>query len=273
MTAEHPSKRVSRDHYRATPERFAERMAAWRASQGFTYRTPNAAVVWEGPSRLDGSLVVVIAAGLRPLTSPNVKTGDMVQLYILPLDVDPRVATKTGEDAAVCGTCPHRPSGELGDCYVNVAWAPRNLWLMYHRGGMPRVAPSELAGAAVRFGAWGDPAAVPLDVWSPIVAGAFTHTGYTQEWPRLDEAEWGWLMASVASTRMRDRAQRRGWRTFRVEYGSDPGEPVNERECLAAAHGVTCIACGGCGGTNHPRPTSFRIRAHGFRYGPAGYQP
>lgn len=65
-------------------------------------------VLWEGPSRLDGAPIVLIATGMRRGSS-NEKTGPMVQTWILRQDVAPHVAQRTGADASVCGDCPLRP--------------------------------------------------------------------------------------------------------------------------------------------------------------------
>lgn len=269
MTAEHPTRRLARAHYRPPPARVVERQAAWRASIRDQV-TGNSGVIWTGPSAFDGSPVVVVAAGLRPAPTPNVKTGDMLQLYILPADVDPPQAVRTGADRGVCGTCIHRPSGgERADCYVTVSWGPGNLWRGVQSGRIPRIDVALLVGAAVRFGAWGDPAAVPLEVWRPILFGATTHTGYTQRWVDLDVQDWGWLMASVATPWERRRASTRGWRTFRAAY---PGDRLTEHEkiCPAVEHGVTCIACGGCQGQRTPGRSDYVVPAHGFRRGRAG---
>lgn len=235
---------------------------------------PAAVVVWEGPSRLNGEKILVIATGLRSKASShtNAKTGDLIQLYILPADTDPREAIDSGEDAAVCGSCVHRPTatGEDArrDCYVNVAWAPRNLWLAHRAGNVPPMPRGLLEGAAIRFGAWGDPAAVPVRVWQGLFRGASMHTGYTQLWRDLDVRTWGWLMASVDSEDDQLKASRRGWRTFRTVYDDETPTDL-ERECLATASHVTCLGCGGCGGTHSAgatRPPYF-IRVHGFRHG------
>jgi hypothetical protein len=69
----------------------------------------NGVVLWQGPSRLNGAPVVVIATGLRR-PSTNVKTAGMVQVWILPLDRNPVAAQRSGHDRAVCGDCPLRPA-------------------------------------------------------------------------------------------------------------------------------------------------------------------
>jgi hypothetical protein len=272
----HPSQRAYRQEYRPIPERMRLAVRNWRARIRDTLRElgkPATLEIWRGPSRFDGRPIVVLAARVRASSSVNPKTNDMVQIYIVP-QADPAQSLQDERDRSVCGTCVHRPYAATDDhddddparrdCFVNVSWAPRNLWMAWRDGRVPLAPPGIFEGAAVRFGAWGDPAAVPLEVWQPIVDGAVTHTGYTQRWPELDAAEWGWLMASVITPAQLRDAQIAGWRTFRTLYGA--AQPMlGEAECLATAKHVSCLGCGGCGGNNQPERTSYYLRAHGFR--------
>lgn len=54
---------------------------------------------------------VVIATGFTT-KSKNVKTGNMIQIWILVKAENPIEASKSGNDSLVCGTCPLR--GTLG---------------------------------------------------------------------------------------------------------------------------------------------------------------
>ena len=64
---------------------------------------------WRGISPQDGAPIVLLVTGLvRP--SQNSKTGPMVQTYILRRDMRPIEAVTSGADAAICGSCPFRPS-------------------------------------------------------------------------------------------------------------------------------------------------------------------
>ena len=64
---------------------------------------------WRGVSPQDGTPIVLLITGLvRP--SQNSKTGPMVQSYIIRQDMRPIEAVTSGADAAICGSCPYRPS-------------------------------------------------------------------------------------------------------------------------------------------------------------------
>lgn len=260
--------------FRPVPSVLQRQMREWRKEVkrvlAYTGRhsPPRGIVVYEGPSRLDGSDIVVIGTGFNA-PPHNPKLGDAVQFYVLPLDTEPVEAVRSGADRSVCGSCVHRPSVG-GDCYVATQWIPARLWRLYHDGLLLRFhqegAAALVAGAFVRFGAWGDPAAVPLGVWEPMVHAASHHTGYTQEWPRLDARWSSWLMASVSSPEERQQAKRLGWRTFRTRLRGLPDLP-GEAECPATAKGVACLACRGCGGRGvAPHRTDYVIDLHGQKY-------
>ena len=90
----------------------------------------NTLCVYDGPSLIDGSRVIVLLTGIdKP--SINTKTGDMIQSYIIRADVAPDIAAKEGLDEAICGSCQLRPmlvklSGKTGDvpCYVDKVRGP-----------------------------------------------------------------------------------------------------------------------------------------------------
>jgi hypothetical protein len=218
-------------------------------------------VVWEGESLLGGGRVAVLVTGLAT-ASKNRKTGAMVQIWILPAD-----GRRSHENIpAVCGTCPRQPT-ELGDgsCY---AWAVRAVpSVLRYVTKAPRRTLAEasalLAGRKVRLGALGDPAAVPLEVWEALTRQAAGWTGYTHAWTqRPDLARF--VMASVDSEAEQMRAERNGWRTFRVRT---PGEALTSREitCPAsdeAGHRTTCEKCQLCQGSTK-QARSIAIVDHG----------
>jgi len=86
-------------------------------------------ILYTGPSMLDGSPIVVIATA----GSNNVKTGPMIQTWILRADLDPVEAKHAGADSSVCGQCPHRHFLG-GSCYVQPYQAPRSIWYSWWKG-------------------------------------------------------------------------------------------------------------------------------------------
>jgi hypothetical protein len=233
----------------------------------------NGITLWEGASLIDGAPIVVIATGIEE-ASTNGKTGPMVQTWILRSDIAPGRAIHTGDDASVCGACPHR--GMIVDgvnrdrtCYVTIWQAPRNVYESYHRGLYPRVSPSEarklLADKRVRLGAYGNPSAAPLPMWRKATSLAYGRTGYIHNWRT---AARGWrdlVMASVENAAEALVAQAMGYRTFRVRGQQEPLAP-REVKCPASAeagHKTSCFDCLACGGLASKAKANIAIIVHG----------
>jgi hypothetical protein len=235
----------------------------------------NGALIWSGPSELDGSPIMLIATGLKGRGSLNEKTGKMIQTWIIRSDISPVEAVKTGLDAAICGTCRHMGKVENGirvlkrSCYVIVFQAPRSVFESFERGIYPAVTLDEarvlLAGRATRCGSYGDPAAVPLHVWQEILADAGAITGYTHAWRTTNPGLAQYCMASADTALEKLEAESKGFRAFRVKLASDPRLP-GEVGCPAARENgqkTNCAACKACGGLSARARAGIVIDAHG----------
>lgn len=225
-------------------------------------------ILWEGASALDGQPIVVIATGIGK-ASRNEKTGDMVQTWIMRADIEPHLAVKTGDDASVCGECPHRPA-KGGSCYVKVFQAPLSIFRAYKRGVYRRATVEELAGLGegrmVRLGAYGDPAAAPLWLWEALVSRASGVTGYTHQWRSAPQGFARLVMASADSFAEGLEARAAGWRTFRIRTADEALEPKREFVCPASAEAgyrTNCASCKACGGLDAKAKASPVIIAHG----------
>lgn len=228
-------------------------------------------VIYDGPSMIDGERIVAIVAGLTG--SRNVKTGKMVQTYIIRPDMSPLEAVRKGKDVSICETCVHRGdgTGEGRSCYVTLIHGPRGVHDALSRGIYPSAKPHDVAeivaGRMVRLGTYGDPAAVPLAVWQLLVSKAAGWTGYSHQWKTLTDAWAKLVMASVDSVEQMDEAHERGWRTFRV--GAEPVRGV-EINCPASkeygervGNRVQCIDCLLCMGRTSRSGKSIQIAPHG----------
>lgn len=229
--------------------------------------TNNRMLVWAGVSALDGvTPIVVLATGLSA-ASQNSKTGGMIQTWILRDDVAPHTALKQGLDEAICGTCPHRgkASGGSGACYVNVGQGPRSLWQAHQDKGSMPMDLSAFAGKRVRFGAYGDPAAVPFHVWERIASVADGVTGYTHQWRTAPTGFARFCMASADSVEERREARLMGYRSFQVRTKGS-AKPEGTVTCPASAEAgkrTVCADCMQCGGTDNGRRADITIEAHG----------
>ena len=162
------------------------------------------AVLWRGPSLLDGQPLIVVATSLvEKRAEANSKTGDVVQTWIVREDSDPATAIGTGVDESYCGDCKLRGDGfRKRECYVHLGMVG-NLWSSYHRGyysewpASPAIHAALLADRVARFGAYGDPAFVPSEIWRPFQEHGRGALGYTHQWRTPPEPDLErFLMAS-----------------------------------------------------------------------------
>ena len=203
---------------------------------------------------------VVIATGFRRKSS-NPKTGDMIQVWILPRKVNPVRAVKTGQDRVVCLDCGLRGvKGKKRKCYVRVANAPLGVWKAYQRGMYPKLDPADFGSVferrttrrKVRFGAYGEPVLIPVEIVAELARVSDGWTGYTHQWKKPEYAAYRqYLMASVDTPQEHSAAKLAGWRTFRVRTEEMP-LLTNEIMCPAsdeAGKRTTCEKCKLCSGS------------------------
>jgi len=226
-------------------------------------------ILYRGPSKIDAKEIVVIATGFKN-HSDNIKTGDMIQIWILNANANPIKAYEAGEDHSVCGDCKH---GRMGTCYVNLGQGPYAVYSAFVRGNYTpatdELIAEKFAGKNVRFGAYGDPSAVPIEVWDKILKVKAKHTAYTHQWNKPWAQEYKkFCMASVDTPKEHEKAHQLGWRTFRVRLDN---EPVLTREFICpASHEqgkrLLCNQCFACSGGNSL--ASVAIIVHGTSYKP-----
>ncbi len=226
----------------------------------------NGAVIWRGPSLLTGDPIFVVVTGIGRYASTNTKTGPMAQVWILREDIAPTEAVNTGGDDAICGNCRHRSGSNIGrSCYVIWWTAPMQVWKTCRDQPVTRLKFEDVVGRPLRISAYGDPAAVPTDLWTSLVLFGGKWTGYTHQWRTCDQTLRGMLMASVDSKAERAEAIAKGWRTFRVRREEDTldGDIV----CPASEEGgmrTTCAQCRLCQGTS-TTAKNIAILPHGQR--------
>ena len=232
---------------------------------------PNGAILYRGPSLLDGKPIIVIATGLNG-KSANEKTGNMVQTWILREDISPNDAVKNGADSSICGNCKHRWFLG-GSCYVTVWQAPRSIWEAFQRGIYAEASLQEIKAIGrkrkVRVGSYGDPAAVPVEVWQALTAEAEAWTGYTHQWVGgMADALKPYVMASADSFQEGLDARANGWRTFRIRDLATAPLTDNEFICPASAEAgykTDCAMCKACMGTSAKAKANPVIIVHGAR--------
>ena len=242
--------------------RFLSTLTPWAETRAL-HLLPRNVIIWEGPSELTGDPIFVIASG----KTRNRKIGAMVQLWILP-EMDVIEAVQTGADRAICGDCVHRGDGKGRQraCYVDWWRSPENIHQYRHRADhlSPQAFAAKHAGKQFRIGAYGDPAAVPLGVWEPLIETAGGWTAYTHQWRTVSAGFRAWCMASVDTEAEQREAETLGWRTFRTRFWTGAILP-NEVTCPASeegGHKAVCATCSLCRGAARPAKHVV-IVAHG----------
>jgi len=188
----------------------------------------------------------------------------MAQLWIMREDTPPHIAKKQGKDVSVCGDCPIKK-----ECYVVLFQGPLSVYNAYKRGTYNSIDfvyeyKRYLKDLSIRFGAYGDPAALPLWLINAITQNCKDFTGYTHSWQRFPGLS-KYFMASVESLALKDKAKKLGFRTFRVIPKSG-GDLLNkEIICPAENKGKQCIDCLLCNGAK--QAADITITAHGARAG------
>lgn len=225
-----------------------------------------------GPSMLDGAPIMLIANRIVQ-KSTNEKTGALVQTFIIRADMKPNDAIKSGDDASICGDCPHRGTA----CYVNVSQSVTSVYAAFTRKryampGLdydPAIIPDLFAGRKVRLGTYGDPCAVPFQIWRAMTLKAHALLGYVHQWKDARFQAFKLLcMASCDTEQQAVDATAKGWRVFRVRTALEP-RLAGEVVCPAsheAGQKTTCEDCKACGGHSAKAKANIVIVSHGVAH-------
>lgn len=232
----------------------------------------NGAIFYEGESKIDGGPIVGIITGLK-VRPENKKTGNLLQTWIIRQDQSPWDAVMSGNDFSVCGSCQQsRGPGKTGKCYVDLGKAPHNIYDCYKKGRYPTFSSNQAMdilkeGRYLRIGAYGNPSAIPFEVWSPIVKLVKKWTGYEHLWRLCDQRFKEICVASCETEQDLIDAKNMGWYTFRSRFSN---EPVREDEFMCPAseeanYKMTCYECMACGSGGIGKAKSPTIILHGNR--------
>ena len=225
----------------------------------------NGAIIWS-----DWNVVAIATT-----ESDNVKTGPMIQIWLIDRNLHPVESIRSGKDSTLqCAGCPFASGA---GCYVSPL-PLMAIWRKFQRNEYPTLSffspewQTFWKGKAVRFGAYGNPSLLPLPVVESIAKLALKHTGYFHNWKEMSVAEaraYGrFFMASTEPWNVQ-KASALGLRTFTVFPEGTQPESVGI-ECLADSKGLTCTQCGLCDGTERsakrsvPLPSVW-IRVHGYK--------
>ena len=187
-------------------------------------------------------------------------------------------------DYSTCGDCKHR---HFGSCYVNCGQAPEAIYGAFHRDRYTFYTPDLLKyfkNQDIRLGSFGEPSAVPIEVWDTICGVANGHNGYTHQWnnPTINSNLKKYCMASCDTVEEYKKAKKMGWRTFRVRLPEKsilkrfgwkikdtlPEQLVLDDEIICPASKEAgklsnCAKCKACMGTDSKVQKNVCIIVHG----------
>ena len=234
--------------------------------------------VYETKNLLGQSVIAQVQYG-----STNSKTGDGIQIWILPSQWVIEGKNTMDSDEASCLDCPHSKRGTK-KCYVRKGNAEmglkskvNSLHNKFLKGELEILPMSDLSkyelskirGKFVRFGAYGEPVLLGLDNVKAITEASSSWTGYTHQWRNPSYMEYQkYFMASVETMALEDKAHELGWRVFHVTDKDTDAVKGKEINCPASAEffkangkKVTCNTCGLCRGTSI-KAKSIQIKLH-----------
>lgn len=220
-----------------------------------TAKRPMGFVLYQGPSMLDADTDIVALYNGCPETtsgaSTNDKTGVVGQISIFETHRKPGETKRDPNPwSSTCGDCPLRHAV----CYVT-PMGTSATWKAWRAGKYAEPTPTQaraIAAAPKRWGADGDPAAIPLHV----IERYFNKrdTGFTHQWKHVSLVGdlSGYFMASVETEPRRQAAKALGYRTYRVAPLGDVTHE-GEIECPHYERGVQCKDCRLCSGARKGR--------------------
>ena len=198
---------------------------------------------------LDQSYLII--TGLRSY-SQNTKTGNMLQSYILDKG---KAFSEPKVFGSKCSECP-----VVNECYVSrdKLTVRRSLKRLidgeatsYQFTTLEQVLPL-LKGRSFRFGTYGDPSAIPLEMIREFASVVSSWTGYTHFWREISQDYSEFFMASVEDLTGEMLAQAMNWRTFRMIRKGESNDSINSILCPNTSRGITCEQCKLCKGTSSP---------------------
>ena len=179
------------------------------------------------------------------------------------------------DDSDCCFDCPYsynQNKGKSGGCYTHQGFQRLGLTSMLKRlhtkkiGAFNKKDFNKFLGIVkafnvdmTRFGVYGEPVSLPLNIVGKLVRLSDKHTGYTHQWHKANGYS-KYFMASVASSIEAAIANDLGYRCF-ITYKK---EDVKAATCPAAKEFLgkkkTCIECGACNGGD--RKNNIKIKIH-----------
>ena len=200
---------------------------------------------------------------IATLQSQNIKTGNMITVWILQKELPPHIAVKQKKDSLTCGDCQLR-SGN--GCYVTTWQAPLQVYKSWKAGKYPKYNVNVFKDKYARFGGYGDPAFLPIKFVKEITKVAKGFTGYTAQWTsnKFNADYLKYFMASVHNTEQLELLKTKfpEARYFRIVEDEHVKKYPNECICFNYTADINCIDCLKCNAFSN---INILIPKHGVR--------
>ena len=272
-------------------------------------------IIYEGPSAIDGAPIVAILTGLANASRNTgtgdmlqlyILRADMMPEAARHTGADAAICgtcpmrgriVSLNEARDIAATLPTSPRSQLikriktaqdkgqdtinieRACYVIVSQAPTIIFKAYKRGlyceATPEQAAKYVLGRALRIGAYGDSAALPIGVVEPLADAADTVTNYTHsgcyDMSRAKQLA-QFTMLSADNLKQAERYWKSGARTFRVSSDWTLIDGVRRLNDIADGESqcpktiskqVSCVGCGLCDGLKRGIKSSIVAPSHG----------
>ena len=272
-------------------------------------------IIYDGPSALDGAPIVAILTGLANASRNTgtgdmlqlyILRADMMPEAARHTGADAAICgtcpmrgriVSLNEARDIAATLPTSPRSQLikriktaqdkgqdtinieRACYVIVSQAPTIIFKAYKRGlyceATPEQAAQYVRGRALRIGAYGDSAALPIGVVEPLADAADTVTNYTHsgcyDMSRAKQLA-QFTMLSADNLKQAERYWKSGARTFRVSSDWTLIDGVRRLNDIADGESqcpktiskqVSCVGCGLCDGLKRGIKSSIVAPSHG----------
>ena len=228
--------------------------------------------------RLNGTINV-----LNAKVSENTKIGVGYVLQTYHFGVEQIENYNFKDDAKSCLDCPlsyNQNNGKSGGCYthngkqrmglLSMMRSLRNKLNTIHEynsvdfnkfiNDVKRQHPIDL----VRFGTYGEPILLPLNVVSTLSSLSDRTTGYTHQWNKAEYKEYNrFFMASTHTDEDLAESSKLGFRSFFVaEKDYKPTNAVNCPASKESTLNLSCIKCGLCNGTKKGNKKNVYIHKH-----------
>jgi hypothetical protein len=225
----------------------------------------------------DGKNVFVIRKGKT--SNDKISDGsELVQTYTFSMDQYNLATTSKGFgmkaffalDGANCLDCPFSGNGGKGGCYTHKFNQYVGFLSMLRSIDASELTPLDhnkigavvdmARGTYIRFGTYGEPSLIPIELVKKMAGVSKTWTGYTHQWSK----DWAKEYSKYFMASRHEVSNASGWRSFLAVH-SEQHQVSDAVGCPASKEGgykSNCASCGLCSGLLGKGRKDVKIMLH-----------